>query len=124
MSPVTDARPGKKAPDLKVLNGLPNSDEVVKVFAPGADTADPLLSPALGDLTGFPPVFILAGGAEALMTDSIFYAERAAKAGVDVQLKIGKDMIHTYPLDFLDYPEAKEAFDEIVLFFRRHLKDI
>ena len=30
-------------------------------------------------------------------------------------------MIHTYPLDLWDYPEAMEAFEEIELFLRQRL---
>ena len=46
----------------------------------------------------------------------------AAEAGVDVRVHIGKDMIHTYPLDLWDYPEAMTAFEEIELFIRQQLR--
>ncbi len=117
LSPVTDAVQEAQN-DEAVIEGLDAGQAIWDMYCPGADLRDPRISPALGDLTGFPPVFLLAGGAEALMVDSLIFANNAAKAGVDVQLKIGKDMIHTYPLDFLDYPEAKEAFEEISLFMQ------
>lgn len=116
LSPVTDA----SAPaDGVVLEGLDSSDEVIKMYAPGYAPTHPLISPALGDLEGFPPVFLSAGGSEVLMKDSLIFAQAAAKAGVDVRLHIGKDMIHTYPLDLWDYPEAMTAFEEIELFIRQ-----
>lgn len=115
LSPVTDAV-GQSKNDEAVIEGLDAGDAIWQIYCPGHDLRDPLISPALGDLTGFPPVFLLAGGAEALMIDSIIFAKNAAGQGVDIQLKIGKDMIHTYPLDYLDYPEAREAFEEISLF--------
>jgi acetyl esterase/lipase len=122
MSPVTDARPESQTEDRKVLEDLPGLEGILQIFAPEADPADPLLSPALGDLRGFPPVFLLAGGAEPLARDAILYAKNAAEAGVGVRLAIAKEMIHTYPLDFLDYPEAMEALEEITLFLRHRYR--
>lgn len=116
LSPVTDATTSS---DETVLEGLDGTDQVMEAYAPGHDRADPLISPALGDLEGFPPVFLLAGGAEVLMRDSLIFTQKAARAGVDVRLHIGKDMIHTYPLDLWDYPEAMTAFEEIELFLRQ-----
>ena len=84
--------------------------------------ADPLISPALGDLTGFPPTFLSVGGTEILLKDSLTFARNAAKAGCDVRLHVGKDMIHTYPLDLWDYPEAMTAFEEMELFVRQILR--
>lgn len=51
MSPVTDAIAVEEG---TVLEGLDSSDQVLEVYAPGHDKADPLISPALGDLTGLP----------------------------------------------------------------------
>lgn len=121
MSPVTDGRPKVVRESKKVLEGLPDTDGVWAQYAPGADLADPRISPALGDLTGFPPVYLVAGGAEPLAVDSLIYLQNALSAGMDVTCKLGKDMIHTYPLDFRDYPEAMEAFEELERFFRLRL---
>ena len=40
-------------------------------------------------------------------------------AGATLVLDIGKDMIHTYPLDLWGYPEAMTAFEEMELFIRQ-----
>ena len=119
MSPVTDAIAVEEG---TVLEGLDSSDQVLEVYAPGHDKADPLISPALGDLTGFPPTFLSVGGTEILLKDSLTFARNAAKAGCDVRLHVGKDMIHTYPLDLWDYPEAMTAFEEMELFLRQILR--
>ena len=116
LSPVTDAA---QVVDGTVLEGLAPPDEVFNTYAPGWDKTDPLISPARGDLEGFPPVFLSAGGTEILLQDALIFTNAAAKAGVDVRLHIGKDMIHTYPLDLWDYPEAMTAFEEIELFVRQ-----
>lgn len=118
LSPVTDATPKRND---TVLEGLNGPDEVMEVYAPGHDKADPLISPALGDLTGYPPVFLSVGSTETLLADSLTFTRNAANAGCDVHLHVGRDMIHTYPLDLWDYPEAMAAFDEIELFIRQQL---
>ncbi len=115
LSPVTDAAQ-EAVEDAPVIKGLDAGDAIWQMYCPGVDLRDERISPARGDLTGFPPVFLIAGGAETLAEDTLIFARNAAKAGVDVQMKIGKDMIHTYPLDYRNYPEAKEAFEEISLF--------
>ena len=116
LSPVTDATAPAEG---TVLEGLDDSDAVFEVYAPGWDRSDYRISPAKGDLAGFPPVFLSAGGDEVLMKDSLIFASAAARAGVDVRLHIGKEMIHTYPLDLWDYPEAMTAFEEITLFTKQ-----
>lgn len=121
LSPVTDAAPEQTRDSEQVLEQLPSTDEVWAAYAPGADLTDPRISPARGDLHGLPPVFLSVGGAEALLTDALLYTKRAAQAGQDVRLHVGRDMIHTYPLDLWDYPEAMEAFEEIELFLRQRL---
>jgi hypothetical protein len=55
------------------------------------------------------------------MKDTLIFAGNAARQGVDVRMHIGRDMIHTYPLDLWDYPEAMTAFEEIELFIRQTL---
>jgi acetyl esterase/lipase len=56
------------------------------------------------------------------MKDALTFADAAAKSGADVRLHVGQDMIHTYPLDLCDYPEAMTAFEEIVLFIQQMLR--
>lgn len=118
LSPVTDATAPAEG---TVLEGLDDSNAIYEMYAPGYPLTHPLISPALGDLSGFPATFLSAGGGEILMKDSLIFAQAAARAGVDIRLHIGKDMIHTYPLDLWDYPEAMEAFEEIELFLRQAL---
>jgi len=118
LSPVTDATAPAEG---TVLEGLDGPDQIYSVYAPGYELSHPLISPALGDLAGFPPVFLSAGGSEVLMKDARIFAANAARQGVDVRMHIGRDMIHTYPLDLWDYPEAMTAFEEIELFIRQTL---
>lgn len=119
MSPVTDAT---AAVDGTVLEGLDGPDKIYEVYAPGWDLSDYRISPALGDLTDYPPVFLSVGSTEVLLQDALIFTHAAAKAGVDVRLHVGRNMIHTYPLDLWDYPEAMDAFEEIELFIRQQTR--
>ena len=67
-------------------------------------------------------MFLSVGSTEVLLQDSLIFTKAAAKASCDVRLHVGRDMIHTYPLDLWDYPEAMEAFEEIELFIRQQLR--
>ena len=118
MSPVTDA---SSPAEGTVLKGLQETDSIMEIYAPGHDRKDPLLSPALGNLKDYPPVYLSVGGTEILLKDALTFTRKAAESGCDVRLHVGRDMIHTYPLDFQDYPEAMAAFEEIELFIRQLL---
>jgi acetyl esterase/lipase len=79
----------------------------------------PLISPLFGDLAGLPPLFINSGEDDELFDDGARFAEKAARAGVDVTFRRGPGMIHCYPLLAPMFPEATEAMAEIVGFVRK-----
>ena len=98
-----------------------SSDAVQKAYAPDADPRDPLLSPIYGDFTGMPPMVLQTGGGESLSAGVVRLAAKAARANVEVQLHFGKDMPHTFAMDYHYYPEAKMAMEEIVAFINGRL---
>lgn len=59
---------------------------------------DPLISPLKGDLAGLPPLLIQVGGHEVLLGDSTHFADRAARAGVDVFLRVWPGAVHAWPV--------------------------
>ena len=61
-------------------------------YLAGADPKRPLA------LSGLPPLLVLVGTADVLLSDSKRLAEAAAKAGVDVTLEIGEGLPHVYPI--------------------------
>ncbi|MGF1667418.1 MAG: alpha/beta hydrolase, partial [Acidimicrobiia bacterium] len=63
-----------------------------------ADPCEPTASPIHADLTGLPPMLILAGGREMILADSTRLAERARIHGVDAELVIEPDMFHVWPV--------------------------
>jgi acetyl esterase/lipase len=60
-------------------------------YAAGRPPSDALLSPALANLHGLPPVQLLAAGTDLLLDDSVAFAARAARAGVAVDLQVRPD---------------------------------
>lgn len=98
-----------------------SSDAVQKAYAPDADPRNPLLSPIYGDFTGMPPMVLQTGGGESLSAGVVRLAAKAARANVEVQLHFGKDMPHTFAMDYNYYPEAKMAMEEIVAFINGRL---
>jgi len=85
------------------------------------DPKNPLISPLFGDLKNLPPIFINSGEADELFDDGKSFYEKAKKAGVDIQFREGKDMMHCYPLLSPMFKEATEAMNEIVEFITTHL---
>jgi epsilon-lactone hydrolase len=83
---------------------------IAGVLGDSVHPATPLANPLYADLTGLPRLYIDAGGAEALLHDSIRLADRAREAGVDVTLSVVDGMQHVFP--FLA-GRAREADEEI-----------
>jgi acetyl esterase/lipase len=80
----------------------------------------PYASPLRGDPRGLPPILIHVGDHETILDDSRVFAERAARAGVAVDLKIWDRMIHHFQV-FPELAAARQSIAEIGAFLARHL---
>jgi monoterpene epsilon-lactone hydrolase len=78
------------------------------------------VSPLFADLHGLPPLLVLVGTAELLLSDAQRLAAAAADAGVDVTLQVGEGLPHAYPL-VLGTPEAAAATEQIRQFLTAHV---
>ena len=87
----------------------------------GADPRTPLASPLFAALAGLPPLLILVGTADLLLSDSERLAAAATQAGVDVTLQIGEGLPHVYPI-MLGTPEAAQATEQIGTFLRARVR--
>jgi len=67
-------------------------------YADVDDRTDPEASPIRADLSGFPPMLLLVGGAEMLLADSLRFSENAKRDGVECQLVIEPEMPHVWPV--------------------------
>ncbi|MDD3989506.1 MAG: alpha/beta hydrolase [Bacteroidales bacterium] len=101
-----------------------NSWTVFSNYYVGDNKADnPLISPLYGDLNGLPSIFINAGEDDELFEDGEKFYLKSKEAGVDIQFRAGKGMLHCYPLLAPMFREATEAMAEIVDFVKKKLKE-
>jgi epsilon-lactone hydrolase len=96
-----------------------NCDKRAALYANGRDLKDPMLSPVYGDLTGFPPTILLSGTRDLLLSSTVRVHRKLRQAGVEAILQVFEGQAHAHYLR--DAPEAKEAFEEVVGFFDKHL---
>ena len=79
-----------------------------------AGLKNPLVSPILGDLGGFPPLLIQATPAELLFEDARQFVEKVRAAGGNATLQLWGGMVHVWQLFFYNvFPESKDAIDKI-----------
>ncbi len=90
-------------------------------YLAGTNPKTPLASPLFASLSGLPPLLILVGTADLLLSDSERLATAATQAGVDVTLKVGEGLPHVYPI-LLGTPEAAQATEQIGTFLRARVR--
>ncbi len=89
---------------LPELGGVP-----ARLYLGGAAPTDPHASPLYADLTGIPPLLVVAGGREILLDDSLRFAEKAQNAGVEVTLHVEPAMYHVWPAILPRHPASRRA---------------
>lgn len=82
---------------------------LASAYLAGADPKHPLASPLYADLSGLPPTYIQVGGHETLLGESIELEQKARKAGVDVQLEVFPEQLHTFQMAAGNSPESDDA---------------
>jgi acetyl esterase/lipase len=86
-----------------------------------ADPRDPLVNPLYADLSELAPLYIQVGGDEALLDDARMLDQHARKAGLDAQLDIFPDMLHTFQMAAGRAPEADDAIQRMAAWVRGRL---
>ena len=102
---------------------LLNRDKIraaVDLYLRGQDPRAPLASPLYADLGGLPPLLLLAGSEECLLSDAARFADKARAAGVAVTLEIGDGMQHGWHLLHGFLPEGRQALDRVGAFIQQH----
>jgi acetyl esterase/lipase len=84
-----------------------------KIYVGNNDPLSPLFSPLYGNLEGLPPIKIHAADYDVFLSDSCRFAEKVNQAGVKVELKIWKEMWHTFHMQAPFVPESALALKEI-----------
>lgn len=81
-----------------------------KIYAEKQELTNPLISPVFADLKNCPPMMILAGGREILLSDSINLARRANIDNTIVNFIVWDKLDHVFAVDST-LPESKEAIE-------------
>jgi monoterpene epsilon-lactone hydrolase len=125
LSPVTDlAGKGDTNITLAPVDYLDARflDVARRVYAPGANLDDPLVSPVRGDFAaGFPPVLIQAGTRELLLSDSVRLHRALRSAGRSSRLELYEGMPHVFQPFLADAPEGRDAWAEMAAFWAEYL---
>jgi cation diffusion facilitator CzcD-associated flavoprotein CzcO/acetyl esterase/lipase len=97
-------------------------ENLQRAYLGGADAAQPLASPLLGDLRGLPPLLLHVGEDEALRDDSIRLAQKARAAGVMVELQVFPTVAHVWQL-LWRLPEARRSVQAAAQFLREATRE-
>ncbi len=127
LSPITDlsasgasvAANGENDPvlDKHVLEALR------KAYLGNGSATDPDISPLYADLSGFPPLLLQVGSGETLLDDTLRFADKASKAGVDVTAEVWPGMPHQWQLFPSLLEDADKAGQKIAEFAIAHFAD-
>lgn len=90
-------------------------------YAAGRDLKDPGLSPIYGRFDGFPPVLILSGTRDILLSNAARVDRALRDAGRDSSLIVYEGQSHGRYLSGLDIAETRTAMRDMTIFFDRHL---
>lgn len=92
------------------------------LYADDADLKDPLISPVYGDFSGFPPVYMITGTRDMLLSDTARVHRKLRIAGVAADLNIYEGMSHAGYAFNLASPESQQTYGEMRAFLRRYLQ--
>ena len=98
---------------LDPMLGVDGLREMGEAWAGDLDLKDYRLSPLFGDIKMLPRTTIFVGTHEIFYPDIIKFFNKLNDNGIDVEVNIGEEMTHVYPL-YPMVPESKEAFKHIV----------
>ena len=106
----------KKKVDLAINREF--LETLASLYAKGQDIKNPLISPAFGDLIGFPPLLIHVGSYETLLDDSLTLARNAALADVPVKLTVWPGYFHVFQMFPNQLEGGKKALHDGAAFFK------
>lgn len=88
-------------------------------YCRGYDLSSPEISPLFADLAHMPPMHIVVGSHEVVLSDARALAAKAREAGVSVTLTEGEGLFYAYPYFHRQFEEARTAFADMCGFIRQ-----
>ena len=107
---LTLQRPGRINPLTRVCAAL---------YLAGRDPTDPVASPVFGAFAGLPPLAIHASRADPLFCDAALLSETAARAGLDVTLRVWPGGEHVFERFF--NKDSERSVAELAAFLAARL---
>lgn len=98
-----------------------SADVASELYLQGFDSAHPLASPLLADITTYPPTLISVGTGEVLRDDSVLFDAKLLAAGVPSRLCAIDGMDHVAVVQSLAKPGAAETFEAVAQFVEERL---
>jgi acetyl esterase/lipase len=89
------------------MQDVPGMIEAFRMYAGDLDVTHPFVSPLNGNFDGLAPMLIFTGTHDLFHLDIETLANKAARAGVSVEMHVRNGLPHNYPL--LPTPEGREA---------------
>lgn len=84
------------------------------------DPADPILSPAKSDLSGFPPTLLVSSTRDSLLSGTSIFGRQLIEQGVDARLVVFDGLPHAF-WAYMDIPEAAQANALMAKFLKKRL---
>lgn len=126
LSPWTDQRlrsPSMRDPQsADPLNSIAYLELLAGHYRGPVPAEDSLVSPAMADLSGLPPLHVEVGGPERLLDDSLSVVSSVARSGGSVGVAVVAGALHTFPHGAFGTPEASAAASRVALHLRLHLE--
>ena len=95
-------------------------EPAANLYAGGLDLRDPVVSSYYGDLSNFPPTFLVSGTRDVLLSDTIRLHRKLRRANVEADLHVFEAQSHAEYIFSFDIPEAMEMFIEFRSFLLDH----
>lgn len=102
--------------ETDMLFSAASATTAAELYLQGWDARDPLASPVLADLRGFPPSLVFVGSEEVLLDDALALVNALARAGSTVGLHSVAGMQHVWPTIWPELPESATALRLLAAF--------
>ena len=106
---------------LPPLSAGQNSIDMVSGYCAETPRTDPLLSPNYGDLSGLPPVMLMASTRDQLLSHTLLADLALRRAGVVVDLRVYEGMVHAF-WAWIECPETDLALEAQAAFLAHYVR--
>jgi epsilon-lactone hydrolase len=94
-----------------VMFSQESATEAAAGYLQGVSDREPLASPLLAELSGFPPTLVFAGEDEVLLDDAVAFTAALARSNVTVHGHFEAGMQHVWPVAYPELPQSGSAVE-------------